>query len=429
MCPVRRLVWQWAFIVLLADQHRKRPCLAGASTCFSVGAPNQFVSFDTLCSMFDVLAVCAPNQFVSFDTLCSMFDVLAVCAPNQFVSFGTLCSMFDVLAVCAPNQFVSFGTLCSMFDVLAVCAPNQFVSFGTLCFMFDVLAVRAPNQFVSFGTLCSMFDVLAVCAPNQFVSFGTLCSVFHVRCVSCWCAKPVRVIRHTLYSMFDVLAVCVPKLLVPVGTLMFHNGHMTYCVFDLFTEPLQEESSTGGSGKNQLIRRLETGLHFFLGNTECLTTCLLRNDITSAVSVSWCPRSRYCQSTGIQCWSGCLDWFWIACWIDFSDICDPNWRLNVPTNFRPPLWILPASSSFQFNTYFLFTTQDPGTRRSAERRSRWDARLSSVNVVFVPVPRKIGHPSVVVLFIFCRWIAGGCDGFPSRLFETDDDTDKTMTVC
>ena len=141
--------------------------------------------------------------------------------------------------------------------------------------MFDVLAVCSPNQFVSFGTLCSMFDVLVVGAPNQFVSFGTL------------------------YSMFDVLAVCVPKLLVPVGTLMFHNGHMTYCVFDLFTEPLPEESSTGGSGKNQLIRRLETGLHFFLGNTECLTTCLLRNDITSAVSVFWCPRSRYCQCIGI----------------------------------------------------------------------------------------------------------------------------------
>ena len=135
MCPVRRLVWQWTFIVLLADQHRKRFCLAGASTCFSVGAPNQFVSFGTLCSMFDVLAVCAPNQFVSFGALCSMFDVLAVGAPNQFVSFGTLCSMFDVLAICAPNQFVSFGTLCSMFDVLAICAPNQFVSFGTLCSM------------------------------------------------------------------------------------------------------------------------------------------------------------------------------------------------------------------------------------------------------------------------------------------------------
>ena len=161
-----------------------------------------------------------------------------------------------------------------MFDVLAVCAPNQFVSFRTLCSMFDVLAVCAPNQFVSFGTLCSMFDVLAVCVPNQFVSFGTLC------------------------SMFDVLAVCVPKLLVPVGTLMFHNGYMTYCVFDLITEPLPEESSTGGSGKNQLIRRLETGLHF-LGNTECLTTCLLRNEITSAVSVFWWPRSRYCQCIGI----------------------------------------------------------------------------------------------------------------------------------
>ena len=119
---------------------------------------------------------------------------------------------------------------------------------------------------MSFGTLCSMFDVLVVGTPNQFVSICTLC------------------------SMFDVLAVCVPKLLVPVGTLMFHNGYMTYCVFDRFTEPLPEESSTGGSGKNQMICRLETGLHF-LGNTKCLTTSLLRNEITSAVSVSWTRHS------------------------------------------------------------------------------------------------------------------------------------------
>ena len=43
-----------------------------------------------------------------------------VCAPNQLVSFGTLCSMFDVLAVCVPELLVSVGTVCSITDVSAV---------------------------------------------------------------------------------------------------------------------------------------------------------------------------------------------------------------------------------------------------------------------------------------------------------------------
>ena len=44
----------------------------------------------------------------------------------------------------------------------------------------------------------------------------------------------------------------------------------------------------------------------------------------------------------------------VAAWNDFrlhvglifNDVCDPNWRSNVQKNFRPPLWILPAFSSF-----------------------------------------------------------------------------------
>ena len=41
-----------------------------------------------------------------------------VCAPNQFVSFGSLCSMFN--AVCVPELLVSVGTVCSITDVSAV---------------------------------------------------------------------------------------------------------------------------------------------------------------------------------------------------------------------------------------------------------------------------------------------------------------------
>ena len=203
---------------------------------------------------------------------------------------------------------------------------------------------------------------------------------------------------------------------------------MTYCVFDLFTEPLPEESSTGGSGKNQLIRRLETGLHFFLGNTECLTTCLLRNDITSAVSVSWCPRYRYCQSTGIQCWSGCLDWFWIACWIDFSDICDPNWRLNVPTNFDHLSGYYQLLPLFNLTHIFcspLKTLAQGGLQNEGHAETP-DFPVSTSSSCLCPGKSVI--QALLYSFIFCRWIAGGCDAFPSPSFEADDDTDETITV-
>ena len=48
-----------------------------------------------------------------------------------------------------------------------------------------------------------------------------------------------------------------------------------------------------------------------------------------------------------------------------------------------------------FKIHFVFPT--PVSRLSAKRWSRWDARLSNVSVIFMPVPQKVRHPSVVVL--------------------------------
>ena len=87
--------------------------------------------------------------------------------------------------------------------------------------------VSAPNQLLSFGTLCSMFD--AVCVPD---------------CVS---------VSISWYCMF-------------------HNGCISCCVFGHFTAVPRHGIGAGRSGKNQFIRRLEKGLHFFLGNTKPLTT-------------------------------------------------------------------------------------------------------------------------------------------------------------
>ena len=39
----------------------------------------------------------------------------------------------------------------------------------------------------------------------------------------------------------------------------------------------------------------------------------------------------------------------------------------------------------------------PGTTQSAKQRSCWDARLPSINIVIMPVPWKICHPSIVIL--------------------------------
>ena len=53
--------------------------------------------------------------------------------------------------------------------------------------------------------------------------------------------------------------------------------------------------------------------------------------------------------------------------------------------------------------------------KTAKRRSHWDARLSSVSVVFMSVPRKTLSVIQALLysFFFCPLIAGGCDGFLS----------------
>ena len=79
-----------------------------------------------------------------------------------------------------------------------------------------------------------------------------------------------------------------------------------------------------------------------------------------------------------------------------------------------PPWIFPASSCNFCFVLFPTPVPHPGTRLSAKRRrSHWDARLSSVSVVFMPVPRKICHPALLYSFFFCRLTAGGCDGFLS----------------
>ena len=52
--------------------------------------------------------------------------------------------------------------------------------------------------------------------------------------------------------------------------------------------------------------------------------------------------------------------------------------------------------------------------RFAKRRSHRDARLFSVNVVFMPVPRRIDHPSFVVFLYLLSLNNWWFDGFLSR---------------
>ena len=75
-------------------------------------------------------------------------------------------------------------------------------------------------------------------------------SVLHVRCVSCLCPKTVSISWYC----------------------MFHNGCISCCVFGHFTAAPRHGIGAGRSGKKQFICRLETGLHFFLGNTKLVTT-------------------------------------------------------------------------------------------------------------------------------------------------------------
>ena len=64
---------------------------------------------------------------------------------------------------------------------------------------------------------------------------------------------------------------------------------------------------------------------------------------------------------------------------------------------------------------FVPHSSSPPWHKTAKRRSHWDARLSSVSVVFMSVPRKTLSVIQALLysFFFCRLIAGGCDGFLS----------------
>ena len=93
------------------------------------------------------------------------------------------------------------------------------------------------------------------------------------------------------------------------------------------------------------------------------------------------------------------------------------------------------ASSYLKKNNFLFTTPvstlvQQGNEGHAQTP---DFQVSGVNVVCMPVPREICHPSVVYSFIFCRLVAGGLMFFPvvSRvsLFEADDDTDDSQNDC
>ena len=95
----------------------------------------------------------------------------------------------------------------------------------------------------------------------------------------CLCPKPVGVIRHSLLHVRCVSCLC-PRTVSISWYCMFHNGCISCCVFGHFTAAPRHGIRAGRSGKNQFICRLETGLHFFLGNTNVWLhrfTCLLRN--------------------------------------------------------------------------------------------------------------------------------------------------------
>ena len=52
--------------------------------------------------------------------------------------------------------------------------------------------------------------------------------------------------------------------------------------------------------------------------------------------------------------------------------------------------------------FFVFFTNfslHSGTRQSAKGRSHWDTRLSGVNLLFMPVPWKICHPSTAIVVL------------------------------
>ena len=65
-----------------------------------------------------------------------------------------------------------------------------------------------------------------------------------------------------------------------------------------------------------------------------------------------------------------------------------------------PTTPLDITHFFLFLTLFFSVSHSslpPGTTQSAKQRSCWDTQLSSVCIIFMPVPQKISHPSIVVL--------------------------------
>ena len=87
----------------------------------------------------------------------------------------------------------------------------------------------------------------------------------------CLCPTPVLVIAHSVFHVRCVSCLC-PKTVSINWYCMFHNGCISCCVFGRFTAAPRHGIGTGRSGKKQFISRLETGLHFFLGNTKRVTT-------------------------------------------------------------------------------------------------------------------------------------------------------------
>ena len=85
----------------------------------------------------------------------------------------------------------------------------------------------------------------------------------------------------------------------------------------------------------------------------------------------------------------------------------PRSPLPAPPPPPPPTCSGHGSSSFWNKISVHHSGLHPGTTWSAKWRSCCDARLFSVNVIFMPVPQKICPASVIVLLIFCPSIAGG----------------------
>ena len=79
-------------------------------------------------------------------------------------------------------------------------------------------------------------------------------------------------------------------------------------------------------------------------------------------------------------------WICTGC-IDFNDICDPKWHLKCRGIFNCLLEYYLLRPLFK-KFFLLPTPVSTLAQDCAKERSRWDARLSSVSIVFIPVPWK-----------------------------------------